>query len=295
MVRVIVVRDPTSASLEECVDALCSWGFDPGDEESLTHASHWLGRLGNDRHFIGDRLLDCLGNPRSAAGTGGLPGDGNRLALAAPENSDFRLLAAIWQVPDDSARAGALCHAGYGQAHDHAADVVTLGYFGPGCLRDHFEHAEDARGRATRLRPAGQLALGEGCMLHYRARRDVHRLHPPASLSISLALVHRSRDVRGQARRWSQPERGGAHTDDGPVTGQTLLRAAVALGGEAARETALYVARHHSSENLRLCAWQALAGHETSAQARDAIWKQAEQGGNRRIAAIARQHRADLR
>ncbi|GGY93363.1 transposase [Novosphingobium colocasiae] len=290
MVRVIAVRDPTSASLDECVDALCSWGFDPGDEESLAHASHWLGRLGNDRHFIGDRLLDHLGNPRQPAAPGWAPAHSHQLALAAPENSDFRLLATIWEVPD-----GGTCHAGYGQAHDHAADVVTLGYFGPGCLRDHFEHEEDARGRSKRLRPAGQLALGEGCMLHYRARRDVHRLHPPASLSISLTLVHNSRATQGQARRWFQPEIGGAHTDDDPAAGESLLRAAVALGGEAARASALHVAQHHASESLRLCAWRALAEQETSAQARDAIWKQAEQGGNHRIAAIARQHRAALR
>ena len=60
MARVIPTRDPTPASLEECIEALTTWGFDPYEEESVSHAANWLQRLGNDAHFLGDALVDLL-------------------------------------------------------------------------------------------------------------------------------------------------------------------------------------------------------------------------------------------
>ena len=60
MPRVIDLNDEQTASLEETVDAIAANGFDPDDDASLHHAALWLRRLGNDRDFLGDILIDEL-------------------------------------------------------------------------------------------------------------------------------------------------------------------------------------------------------------------------------------------
>lgn len=292
MVRVIAGRDPTCASLHDCVEALRRYGFDPADDDSLAHGAHWLSRLGNDRSFVGDLLVELLGSRDAPAADGWMHLSGHQLALADPAEGGFRLLATIW--PDAHGGQGHL--PGYGRAHDHVADLIALGYFGPGTLREHFEHQDALAGQdaASRLRPAGQMTLGEGCMVHYRARRDVQRVHPPVSLSISLSLVHRPvSGGRGQ-RRYFHGESGHLELPGGGYPGQALLRAAVALGGERAEALALNVATHHASDDLRLVAWEALAAIQPSSQACDALWRMAERSGNRRVAAMARHRRAAL-
>ena len=60
MPRVIDCKDERTASLAETCAALNDTGFDPNDEDSLAHAALWLRRLGNDRDFLGDILIDEL-------------------------------------------------------------------------------------------------------------------------------------------------------------------------------------------------------------------------------------------
>ena len=60
MPRVIAIDDDTIGSLAECSEAMTTRGFNPDDEDSLHHAALQLRRLGNDRTFLGDMLIDEL-------------------------------------------------------------------------------------------------------------------------------------------------------------------------------------------------------------------------------------------
>ncbi|GGB92147.1 hypothetical protein GCM10011494_08150 [Novosphingobium endophyticum] len=298
MASLIATRDPTPASLEECTEALATWGFDPREKESVSHAAHWLGRLGNDREFLGDLLVEVLSGlapvPRGADELAG--GGAQSIMLARPERGDFLIRANIWPAVSDYAmRASGPEAFSYGYAHDHNYDFLTLGYFGPGCDVEDFEYDHTDvtgwPGEPVPLRRLGRSRLKQGWIRHYRARRDVYRLYPPESLSVSLNLVHRQ-----AAQGWLDHYRfdtgaGCIESLHGHGPSETFLRIAVALGGDEAKDLALHFGRTHASERMRLHAWQALASAAGDRQDRDEVWRAAEASGSRLVAEAARRRR----
>lgn len=299
MAGVIATRDPTPASLEECTDALSAWGFDPRETESVAHAAHWLRRLGNDRKFLGDLLVDMLsGLAPVPAGADALAGPGpHSIMLATPGRGNFFVRANIWPAANDPVtRASGPEAFSYGQAHDHNYDFLTLGYFGPGCEVEDFEydHATVAgwAGEPVQLRSLGRSRLMRDRIRHYRAHRDVHRLHPPESLSISLKLAH-TQAVQGWLDHYVfDPEDGRITSVHGHGPSESFLRVAVALGGDEAKDLAIHFGRTHASERMRLHAWEALAGATEGAQERDEVWRAAERSGSRLVVGAARRRRA---
>jgi hypothetical protein len=303
MAEVIPVRDPTPASLEECVDALATWGFDPGEEESLSHAANWLKRLGNDGHFLGDALVDMLAERgREEAGVRATQGMGpNRIVLALPDRGNFIISADIWpSAADHALRASGPQALGYGIVRDHNFDFLNLGYFGPGCEIDDYEYDSGSitgwQGEAVTLRPLGRSRMTTGHLVHYRARRDVHCQHPPESMSVTLTLSH-AHASQGWFDHYifeRRKGRAGAFRiarvlGHGPS--ETFLRVAVALGGEEARDLAYRFGKHHPSDRMRLTAWRALSSAEPDREARDAIWREAERSGSRAVAEAAKRQR----
>lgn len=296
MVRVIACDDPTVALLEECVEGLNAWTFDPREPESLSHAAHWLRRLGNDRSFLGDFLIEgvATGAADGAMNPARIGDPPHRITLAAPARASYRICANIWPALDDPAlQWNGGSGPGYGEAHSHAHDLLALGYFGPGCPTEHFEIEPDtiegSPCEPANLRAIGQMALGEGCILHYRARRDVHRIHPPQSLSISLSIHHVSSADRGVDGLAFDPEAGLVLGAYGRDVQEVILDVAVALGVEGAREYAIDVGRSHPSDRIRLAAWEALAAHSLCAETIDEVWREAERSGGRAVARVARQ------
>lgn len=309
MARVMSRRDPASATLAECAEALATWGFDPNEEESLAHAASWLQRLGNDRQFLGDLLIDMLdGFAPAPAGADALAGAGPRtIMLVTPGAGNFLMRARVWLSPREMMfqRSGAAA-CGYGGVHDFAGDVLTLGYFGPGYLSEDYEYDPEFLaghpGECVPLRFVGRGLLEEGRLMHYRSHRDVQQRHPPEALSISIDLEHTH---PGQS--WSSQHgfdlvrdeiSGGMH---GEVTGlfghgpsESLLRIALGLGTEGARDLATHFGRNHASDRMRLVAWQALAAQASDQAARDAVWREAEQCGSRLVSQIAASRRAGL-
>lgn len=299
MASVIATRDPTPASLEECTDALAAWGFDPRETESVAHAAHWLRRLGNDRRFLGDLLVDMLsGLAPVPAGADALASPGPQsIMLATPGRGNFFVRANIWPAANDPVmRASGPEAFSYGQAHDHNYDFLTLGYFGPGCEVEDFEydHAMVAgwAGEPVNLRSLGRSRLMRDRIRHYRARHDVHRLHPPESLSVSLKLAH-TQAVQGWLDHYVfDPEAGRIASVHGHGPSESFLRVAVALGGDEAKDLAIHFGRTHASERMRLHAWEALAAATDGAKERDEVWRAAEGSGSRLIAEAAKRRRA---
>lgn len=304
MARTIEVRDPTPASLEECLAELTAWGFDPAEETSLSHAANWLKRLGNNPGFLGDVLIAMLAGQGQVAPDMPLPqGIGpNRVVLARPRRGNFLLTADLWpSAADHALRAGTPQMLGYDLVHNHNADFLTLGYFGPGCGVDDYacdpETLSGWIGEPVLLRPLGRLRLEPGRLVHYRPQCDVHCLYPPASLSVSLTLTY----VQG-AQSWDscyvfEPVAGSAGSFRvakvlGHGSSEAFLRLALALGGEEAADLALRFGTQHPSDRMRLTAWHALAGAAPDADSRDAIWREAENSGSRAVAEVAKRQRA---
>lgn len=298
MPRVIAIADDANCSLAECVDALNESGFDPASEDSLDHAARWLRRLGNDRTFLGDLLIEQLAARHREDLLDSAYGP--QVMMLAPPNGRFFIRANIWPSLDEhmvrASGGGAFV---LGLPHDHNFSFLTLGYFGPGYWSDYYEYDFDAvtghRGEAVpSLRFIERSRLEEGKIMLYRAHLDVHAQGAADALSVSLNIMHTT-GAQGwldQYRFDLERREIGAIISPGPS--EALLKVAVGLGSEEALDLAQRFARQHPSDRARLAAWDALAARETDRAQRDALWREAEGAGSRLVAMEAKARRAAL-
>lgn len=298
MPRVIDIADDRRASLAECTDALCAYGFNPQDEDSLHHAAGWLRRLGNNRSFLGDFLIEQLAHRHREEALDSAYGP--QVVMLAPPNGTFFIRANIWPAVDDYiVRASGGDAFVLGLPHDHNFNFLTLGYFGPGYWSDYYEYDYGEvigfRGEPVpSLKFIGRSRLEEGKIMLYRAHIDVHAQGAADALSVSLNIMHTT-GAQGWLDQYrfdlKRREIGGIVS---PGPSEAFLKVAVGLGSAEALDLAHRFARHHPSDRLRLAAWDALAGRETEAAARDALWREAEGAGSRLVALEARARRAEL-
>ncbi|MBD59216.1 MAG: transposase [Citromicrobium sp.] len=252
MPRELRPQPGAALSLEECIARLDAKGFDPADEDSLDHAADALAGLGANRTFLGDLLIDQIAGRMAGSATAYGP---QAIMLAPPRNGYF-LRANIWPARGDPAfQASGAASFVYGLPHDHNFDFLTVGYFGPGYVSDYWEYDYESvggvPGEPVDLRFVERSALSEGRVLHYRAHRDVHCQHPPASLSVSLNICAAS-----PAQGWFDQYR--FDTENGRIAGvlnasanEVMLRLGVALGNAKTRELARDFAADHPSAAMR--------------------------------------------
>lgn len=296
MPRVIECVDDTACSLGDCVAALDAEGFHPYEEESLQHGVRWLRRLGNDRTFLGDMMLAEL--KQGAAAAEEASAYGAQVVMLSPLGAEYFLRANFWPSADEHMfRASGGSAFAYELPHDHNFDFLTLGYFGPGYASDYYEFDyEDVAGgigERAGLRFVERSTLDPGKIMHYRAHRDVHSQLPPASLSVSINIMH-----AGGAQGWLDQYSFNVHKDEitkviSPGGSEIFLRVAVGLGCPDARDLAENFARSHPSDRMRLTALEAQAG-VLDVAARDELWRRAEGSGSRLVAMEARRMRAAL-
>lgn len=298
MPRVIELADDRTASLEDCVDALCASGFDPDDEASLLHAARWLRCLGNDRQFLGDLLIEQLAQRHRADVLESSYGP--QVIMLAPPNGQFFIRANIWPALDDHmVRASGGAAFVLGMPHDHNFNFLTLGYFGPGYWSDYYEYdygeVTGYRGEPVpSLRFIERSRLEPGKLMLYRAHRDVHAQLPADSLSVSLNILQTT-----GAQGWLDQYRFDLERREigaivSPGSTEALLKVAVGLGSAEALDLAYRFARTHPSDRLRLAAWDALVMRESDPALRDALWRRAELGGSRLVTMEAKARRAEL-
>lgn len=298
MPHVIDCEDAALASLAEATDAIATFGFDPHDEESLEHSALWLRRLGNDRDFLGDILIEHLAQRhREEADSNAY---GPQVIMLAPPNGHFFIRANIWPSADEyMVRASGGEAFVLGLPHDHNFSFLTLGYFGPGYWSDYYEFDYEAvtgwRGEPVpSLRFIERSRLEPGKLMLYRAHIDVHAQGAADALSVSLNVMHTT-GAQGwldQYRFDLERREVGAIISPGPA--DAFIKLAVGLGSDEALDLAHRFARHHPSDRLRLATWSALAAREEEIAARDAVWRAAEGSGSLLVAMEAKARRAEL-
>ncbi len=298
MPRVIDVADERQASLAEVTGALAAFGFDPADESSLLHAAGWLRRLGNDQTFLGDILISELARRHRDDVLENAYGP--QVMMLAPPNGQFFIRANIWPSAEDyMVRASGGDAFVLGLPHDHNFNFLTLGYFGPGYWSDYYEYDYEAvtgycGEPVPSLKFIERSRLEQGKIMLYRAHRDVHAQGTADALSVSINIMQTT-----GAQGWLDQyrfdlERGEIGGIISPGPSEAFLKVAVGLGSAEALDLAHRFARQHPSDRLRLAAWDALAGREVEAAARDALWCEAEGAGSRLVAMEAKARRAEL-
>lgn len=289
MPRVIECRDTHSASLEETIDTLGDEGFDPLEEDSLMRAAKALRRLGNNRGFLGDLLIEqlagCYRNTIDSA-------YGPQAIVLSPLRGGCFLRANIWPGENDACfQASGARSFVYGLPHDHNFSFLTLGYFGPGYASDYYEYDYSSTvgysGERPGLRFIERSALEEGKLMLYRAHRDIHSQLPAQSMSVSLNIMH-IHPAQGWFDQYGfDLERGTITGVLSPTSTETFLRCAVGMGNQEAIDLAEYFGRHHPSDRLRLASYEARAMIAVDDEERENIWRAAERSGSNLLAVEA--------
>jgi hypothetical protein len=295
---VIDMADPREAALEEVASEIRTAGFDPDDAESLDHTARWLRRLGNNRTFLGDLLVEQLAQRHREEGSANTYSP--QVVMLVPPGGSFFIRANIWPSADDHmVRASGEAAFAIGLPHDHNFSFLTHGYFGPGYWSDYYEY-DFAEVTGYRGEPVPSLRFIERArlepdkMMLYRAHVDVHAQLPADSLSVSLNVMHTA-GAQGWLDHYKfDLDRGEVAARLSPAPSAAFLKVAVGLGGEEALDLAHRFALRHPSDTMRLSAWEALAAREADPAARDDLWREAEGAGSRLVAMEARARRAEL-
>ena len=297
MPRVIAFESAEHCSLEDCVEALADQGFDPDCEDSLQNSAAWLRKLGNNRTFLGDMLIDYLKptHRSSMIESGFSP----QAIVLSPMVGGTFLRANIWPSERDHCfqSSGAQSFV-YGVPHDHNFSFLTSGYFGPGYRSDYYEYDYKAvagyDGEEVPLHFVERATLSPGKLMLYRAHRDVHSQIPPESLSVSLNVMH-----IGLAQAWFDQygfdlDRGEIARVLSPNSTEVFLRIAVGAGHADAIDLAAEFGKIHPSDRIRLASYEARTLIAGDASSRDALWREAEISGCRMFAETARRKRCEL-
>jgi hypothetical protein len=263
--------------LGDLVEALATGGFDPDDEASLAAFGPALGKLANDRRFLGDLVIEEL--KRNCAGQVERSNYTAQVILlhAAP---GFAIRANFWPAAADSV----VVNSGtdpffYGVPHDHNFSFLTVGYVGPGYWSDYYEYdygeVTGFVGERVALRFVERSRLEQGKVMLYRRFRDVHSQLPPDSLSVSLNVLAQSdrSDFCDQYRFDLERREVGGLVNTSSL--EALVKLAVHLGGDNGRDLAEAFAAGHPSERIRFAAIEAQASAEPALDRRIALYERA--------------------
>jgi hypothetical protein len=277
MPRLIDTDSDDAIELGDLIEALAAGGFDAEDEDSIAAYGPALGRLGKNRRFLGDLVVEEL--KQSCADQVERNHYTAQVILlhVAP---DFAIRANFWPAAADSV----VVNSGvepffYGVPHDHNFSFLTVGYVGPGYWSDYYEYDYESvagfTGEAVPLRFVERSRLEPGRVMLYRRLRDVHSQLPPDALSVSLNILAHSpaADFYDQYRfDVERREIAGLVNTNGL---EALVKLAVHIGGGNGRDLADDFAVRHPSDRVRLAAIEAQASLEPDLDRRIALYERA--------------------
>jgi hypothetical protein len=277
MPLLIDTRTAEPIELGDLVEILATGGFDPDDEASIAAFGPALGRLGNNRRFLGDLVIEEL--KRSCAGQV----ERNRYTaqvILLHAGPGFAIRANFWPAAEDSV----VVNSGtdpffYGVPHDHNFSFLTVGYLGPGYWSDYYEYdygeVTGFVGEPVALRFIERSRLAEGKVMLYRRFRDVHSQLPPDTLSVSLNVLAQSdrSDFCDQYRFDLERREVAGLVNTSSL--EALVKLAVHLGGGNGRDLAESFAASHPSDRIRFAALEAQASVEPRLDRRIALYERA--------------------
>lgn len=267
--------------LGDLVEMLGTGGFDPDDEASIAAFGPALARLGANRRFLGDLVIEEL--KRSCAGQI----ERNRYTaqvILLHAGHGFAIRANFWPAADDSV----VVNSGtdpffYGVPHDHNFSFLTVGYLGPGYWSDYYEYdygeVTGLVGEPVALRFVERSRLAEGKVMLYRRFHDVHSQLPPDTLSVSLNVLAQSdrSDFCDQYRFDLERREVAGLVNTSSL--EALVKLAVHLGGGNGLDLADAFASSHPSERIRFAALEAQASVEPRLEQRIALYERAAGAG----------------
>ena len=247
--------------LAEVAARLDERGVDLGDEDSLAQGAALLAGLARNRDFLADRVIaelkasyaDQLAANRYSA----------QVFLLHRSPRGYFLRANLWPAATDAVytASGPQVFA-YGLPHDHNFHFLTTGYWGPGYVSDYYEYdAEEIDGwlgEPLNLQFVERSSLSEGKMMLYRAHRDIHSQHPPASLSVSLNIMDEGEHIPWRDQYIVDLDSGTIARRPTLTPGEMLLRCAIHLTDNGS-DIAEHFAKAHPVARVRANAIAALA------------------------------------
>lgn len=251
--------------LPECIRALSAiegvWRRDRLDE-----AGRILRRLANNKAFLVAQVtgeLERLDSIEAFQASSNF----SQQIIDLGGGTHFRLRANMW-VPcrgDEPADWEKSLFA-YQMPHDHNADFLTVGYWGPGYETDIYEYDPERtvgyEGEQVEIRFLERTRLTPGKLMFYRANRDIHTQLPADGFSISLNLLAADPDSRRSARQYWFDVAAGRISASVERLDYTpfvfLCRLAAQIGDGATTEALERLAQGHVDPRVRGEAYRAL-------------------------------------
>jgi hypothetical protein len=295
--RLIDTTTDEKLSLAELIELLETGDFDPADEDNFASWGAQLKKLGNDKRFLGDLIVEelkqrCEGQLRDNQYN-------PQVVLLHGAPGRFIIRANFWPAMQDSV----VRHSGsdpffYNVAHDHNFSFLTVGYLGPGYWSDYYEYEYGEvvgyPGEAVNLKFIEKARLEEGKVMLYRAHKDVHLQLPADAMSVSLNILETSHSTtfRDQYRFDLEGRR-----IEGIMTRMSLepmLALAAHFGGEEGLDLLANFASAHPSDRIRWCALRARAAASPSLDARIAIYEEGARTDTLLVGAMAKREAAKI-
>lgn len=190
-------------TLDQFEDGFAQAGIDARDEAALSEVGPLFSRLGKNKEFLADVILDKL---ESALAGELVARETGQVVPIKYLDDEFFLRAVIWPSKKDyifDKTGPDLFY--YGRPHDHNFAFLTYGYEGPGYASDYYTPSDGkldgAVGGEVALDFVERKSLKPDTMMLYRAFTDIHSQLPPETTSVSLNVVSNPRDVLMETQR----------------------------------------------------------------------------------------------
>ncbi|MGI3060640.1 hypothetical protein [Vibrio alginolyticus] len=177
-------------SLDKFLSYADSSYFNPECRKSLIEMAPHLSRLSYNRSFLAELLTNELINHDH------LQSENNYTSTVfiIKDSPKYIFRANIWRSLSQKEKL--IDNFNYDVLHDHNFDILTVGYKGSGYVSETYEYVNDNTkniiGDVVELTNKSTITLSQHKIALYRAKKDVHKQHPPKDFSISLNLIPRN-------------------------------------------------------------------------------------------------------
>ncbi len=290
MPRLIDAPTDEAMELADLVDLLETDGFDPRDEDAFAAWGASLKKLGNNRNFLADLMIDELKQRCDGQVEGNQYSAQVVMLHVGPR---YFMRANLWPAEADTVvRQSGTDPFFYHVPHDHNFSFLTVGYLGPGYWSDYYEYDYGAvtgfPGEQVELKFIEKTRLEQGKVMLYRAHKDIHLQLPADALSVSLNIVEASHTTsfRDQYRfDLATNSIAGIMTR---TSLEPLLMVAAHHGGGNGIDLLDDFAASHPSDRVRWSALLARAGATANLDERQALLERGTRDPNRLVASMAR-------